>query len=46
MEKKLKTFQASSINKIIAGANEIGIKKEDIVDIITIPNGYILIYFG
>ena len=46
MEKKLKTLQASSINKIIAGANEIGIKKEDIVEIITIPNGYILIYFG
>ena len=46
MEKKLKTLQASSINRIIARANEIGIKKEDIVDIVTIPNGYILIYFG
>lgn len=46
MEKKLKTLQASSINRIIAGANEIGIKKEDIVDIVTVPNGYILIYFG
>lgn len=46
MEKKLKMLQASSINKIVTGANEIGIKKEDIVDIVTIPNGYILIYFG
>lgn len=46
MEKEIKTIQASNINKIVAGANEIGIKKEDIVDIITIPNGYILIYFG
>ena len=46
MEKKLKPLQASSINRIITGANEMGIKKEDIVDIITIPNGYILIYFG
>lgn len=46
MEKELKTIQASNINKIVAGANELGITKEDIVDIITIPNGYILIYFG
>ena len=46
MEKKLKTFQASNINQLIAGANELELTKEDIVDIITIPNGYILIYFG
>lgn len=46
MEKKLNAFQASSINKLMSGANELELKKEDIVDIITIPNGYILIYFG
>ena len=46
MEKKLQTVQASNINKLVAGANELGIKKEDIVDIVIIPNGYILIYFG
>lgn len=46
MEKTLKTVQATTIKKLIAGANELGIKKEDIVDIITIQNGYILIYFG
>lgn len=46
MEKKFQTIQASNINKLVSGANELGIKKEDIVDIITIPNGYILIYFG
>lgn len=46
MEKTLKTIQATTISKLIAGANEYGLKKEDIVDIITIPNGYILIYFG
>lgn len=46
MEKKLQTIQATTISKLIAGANEIGIKKEDIVEIVTIPNGYILIYFG
>ena len=45
MEKRFKIIQASNINKIVAGANELGLKKEDIVDIITIPNGYILIYF-
>lgn len=46
MEKSFKTIQASNINKLVAGANELGIKKEDVVDIVTIPNGYILIYFG
>lgn len=46
MEKKLKTFQASNINKLVIGANELGLTKDDIVNIITIPNGYILIYFG
>ena len=46
MEKKFQTIQASSINKLVAGANELCLKKEDIVDIVTIPNGYILIYFG
>lgn len=46
MEKTLKTVQATTIKKLIAGANELEIKKEDIVDIITIQNGYILIYFG
>ena len=46
MEKKLKIIQASNITQLIAGANELSLTKEDIVDIITIPNGYILIYFG
>lgn len=46
MEKKLRTIQAPNISKLISRANELGIQKEDIVDIITIPNGYILIYFG
>ena len=46
MGKKLRTIQAANINKLIARANELGIQKEDIVDIVTIPNGYILIYFG
>ena len=46
MEKKFQTIQASNINKLVAGANELELKKEDIVDIVTIPNGYILIYFG
>lgn len=46
MEKKLQIIQASNINKLVSGANELGIQKDDIVDIVTIPNGYILIYFG
>ena len=31
MEKKLKTFQASNINKLVSGANELGLTKDDIV---------------
>ena len=46
MEKRFQTIQASNINKLVAEANELKLKKEDIVDIVTIPNGYILIYFG
>lgn len=42
----MRVIQASNINTLISGANELGITKEDIVDIITITNGYILIYFG
>lgn len=46
MEKELKVIKAPNIDRLISGANELGIKKEDIVNIITIPNGYVLIYFG
>ena len=31
MEKKLKTIQASNINQLVSGANELGITKDDIV---------------
>ena len=45
-EKEMKTLGPSTINKIVTSANEKGIKNEDIVDIVSAPNGFILIYFG
>lgn len=37
---------ANNIATLVKGANEKEIKKEDIVEILSIPNGYMLIYFG
>lgn len=46
-EKKMKTLgPAPSIARLVKGANEELIKKEDIVEILPVPNGYMLIYFG
>lgn len=46
MEKKMRLIQAKNLNQLVKGANELGIKQEDIVQFITIDNGFILIYFG
>ena len=46
MEKKMKFIKASSIYKLVDGVNEIGIKKEDIVNLLQLPDCYVLIYFG
>ena len=44
-EKVMKTLGPSTVNKIVSTANEKGIKKEDIVGIVPVANGYMLIYF-
>ena len=47
MEKKMLMLgPTNNLKVLIKEANDLLIKKEDIVDIVTIPNGYILIYFG
>lgn len=46
MEKKMKFLKATSIYKLIEGANEIKLTKEDVVELVQLPDCYILIYFG
>lgn len=45
-DKILKSLRSDTISKLVTGVNDLSIKKEDIVDIITIPNGYVLLYYG
>lgn len=42
----MKFIKATSVHKLVAGANEMKIQKEDIVNILQLPNCYVLIYFG
>lgn len=46
MEKKMKFLKATSVYKLVEGANEIKLKKEDVVELVQLPDCYILIYFG
>ena len=46
MEEVMKTIGPGNINQIVAEVNNKGISKSDIVDIVQVPNGFILIYFG
>lgn len=45
MEKKMKFLKATSVYKLVEGANEIKLKKEDVVELVQLPDCYILIYF-
>lgn len=45
-EKILKSLRSDTISKLVNGVNELEIKNEDIVEIVTIPNGYVLLYYG
>lgn len=46
MEKKLKTISCENTIPLIEAANNIGIKKEDIVSITYNNNTYIIWYYG
>lgn len=46
MEKKMTATNPGTINQIVREAREKMIKREDVVDIIQTPNGFILVYFG
>ena len=45
-EKIMRILKADNLNSLVRGANELSIKQEDIVQFVTIPNGYILVYYG
>lgn len=45
-EKKLRIIGPGTLNQVIKDANENLVQKEDIVEFITLPNGYILVYYG
>ena len=45
-EKKLRLIGPGTLNQVIKEANELLVKKEDIVEFISLPNGYILVYHG
>lgn len=46
MEKKMRLIQAENLNQLVKKANELSIEQEDVVQFVTIDNGFILIYFG
>lgn len=46
VEKEMKILKANNLNALVKGANELSIKQEDIVQFVTIPNGYVLVYYG
>lgn len=46
MEKKMRLIQAENLNQLVKKANDLGVKQEDVVQFVTIDNGFILIYFG
>ena len=45
-EKKLRIIGPGTLNQVVKDANENLVQKEDIVEFITLPNGYILVYYG
>lgn len=45
-EKKLRVIGPGTLNQVIKDANENLVQKEDIVEFISLPNGYILVYYG
>lgn len=36
----------ANINTLVREAQELNIKKEDVVQFVQLPNGFVLIYFG
>lgn len=46
MDEVLKMIGPGNLNQVISEANKNDVRKGDIVDIIELPNGFVLIYFG
>lgn len=45
-EKKMQILGPGNINTLVRKAQELNIKKEDVVQFIQLPNGFVLIYFS
>ena len=46
-EKRMQYLEAPNIRALVKGANDLLIKKEDIVEFVTVSNNcYILVYYG
>ena len=45
-EKKLRLIGPGTLNQVIKEANELLVKKEDIVEFVILPNGITLVYYG
>lgn len=45
-EKKMQILGPGKISSLVKEAQELLIKREDVVQFIELPNGFVLIYFG
>lgn len=45
-EKKMRYVGPATINQIVKTAQDLLIKREDVVEFIQLPEGFVLIYFG
>ena len=44
--RKMRILDAPNLRRLVKGANELGIKQTDIVQLLIIDNGYALVYYG
>lgn len=42
----MQTLGPANINTLVREAQELNIQKEDVLQIVELPNGFVLIYFG
>lgn len=45
-EKKMQILGPANIKTLVREAQELNIQKEDVVEFIQLPNGFVLIYYG
>lgn len=45
-DRKMRAITAENINQLVRFANDQCIRKEDIVELLPVTNGYTLVYYG